>query len=152
MSDTHSTTSSSVTDTLSSCCDKLDSDTPATAERGFLATPNGSLSNTNTSSMNGTVELDSPPTGLVTQTSEFVRNERKAPSIDAHRVAMPDGAAHTKQVYKNRPSGSATLPHPLTLQTAGDAHLTNGTSDSVGSFFSPASFVEHFLGPNGSVS
>lgn len=158
MSDSHSITSSSG-DTISSFSEKTDTDnnTPATQERGFIVTPNGSLSaKSSSSSVNGSIPLDSPPTGLVTPTSQFVRNEKKAPSVEMCRVASPDGG-NSKQVYKNRPSGSATLPHPLTLQTAG---LTNGVSENGienGSsnstlLLSPNSFKKNFLGPNVTVS
>jgi hypothetical protein len=157
LSDSRSTTSSTG-DTTSSFSEKTDTDnnTPATQERGFIVTPNGSLSATSSSSVNGSVALDSPPTGLVTQTSQFVRSEKKSPSVEMCRVATPDGA-NTKQVYKNRPSGSATLPHPLTLQAAG---LTNGVSENGikngGSnttlLLSPNSFKKNFLGPNVTVS
>ena len=158
LSDSRSTTSSTG-DAISSFSEKTDTDsTPATQERGFIVTPNDSLSATTSSSslVNGSVSLDSPPTGLVTQTSQFVRNERKTPSVEMCRVASPDGA-NSKQVYKNRPSGSATLPHPLTLQAAG---LTNGVSENGvenGSgnstlLLSPNSFKKSFLGPNVTVS
>ena len=150
MSDSRSTTSS----TVSSFSEKMDTDTPATQERGFIATPNNSLAVTS-SSVNGSVSLDSPPTGLVTLTSQFARSERKAPSVDMCRVTLPD-EENSKQVYKNRPSGSATLPHPLTLQTA---RLTNGVSEngiensSNGSLLlSPNGFKKHFLGPSVTVS
>ena len=156
LSDSRSTTSSTG-DTLSSFSEKTGTDnTPATQERGFVVTPNGSLSATKSSSVNGTMPLDSPPTGLVTPTSQFVRNEKKSPSVEMCRVASPDGA-NSKHVYKNRPSGSATLPHPLTLQAAG---LTNGVSENgienSGSnstlLLSPNSFKKNFLGPNVTVS
>ena len=149
MSDTHSTTSSTTETVSSSCCEKMETDTPGLHERGFITTPNSSSSSTENSSVNGSTPLDSSPTGLVTQTNQFVRNERKCPSVDACRIASPDGSsAHQKHVYKNRPSGTATLPHPLTLQTAGS--LVNGTDSSY--YLSPTSFTEHFLGPNASVS
>lgn len=156
ISDSHSITSSTG-DTISSFSEKTDTDnTPGTQERGFIVTPNGSLSVKSSSSVNGSIPLDSPPTGLVTPTSQFVRNEKKAPSVEMCRVASPDGA-NSKQVYKNRPSGSATLPHPLTLQIAG---LTNGVSENGienGSsnttlLLSPNSFKKNFLGPNVTVS
>ena len=154
LSDSHSTTSS-MGDTNSSCSDKMAADTPATQERGFIATPNDS-STTAAIPGNGSVVLDSPPTGLVTQTSEFVKSERKTPSIEMCRVALPDGSStHPKQVYKNRPSGSATLPHPLTLQTAETTPLTNGNAENSvenSSILSPNSFRKHFLDSNGSVS
>ena len=153
ISDSHSTTSST-TDTTSSCFDKMDTNTPATVERGFMATPSDTPP-TNTSANDGSVSLDSPPTGLVTQTSQFVRNERKTPSVDMCRVASPDGSsALPKQVYKNRPSGSATLPHPLTLQAAGSM-IANGSVENGGdhgSLLSPISFMKQFLGRDASVS
>ena len=159
LSDSRSTTSSTG-DTASSFSEKTmdtDNNTPATQERGFIATPNGSLSAASSSSVNGSVTLDSPPTGLVTQTSQFVRSEKKSPSVEMCRVASPDGA-NSKQMYKNRPSGSATLPHPLTLQAA--SGLTNGVSENGienGSsnrtlLLSPNSFKKNFLGANVTVS
>ena len=158
LSDSRSTTSSTG-ETASSFSEKTDADnnTPAAQERGFIITPNGSLSTTSSSSVNGSVALDSPPSGLVTQTSQFVRSEKKSPSVEMCRVASPDGA-NSKQVYKNRPSGSATLPHPLTLQAAGG--LTNGVSENgveKGSsnrtlLLSPNSFKKNFLGANVTVS
>ena len=153
ISDSQSSTSST-TDTTSSCFEKMDTDTPPTQERGFIETPDNSHS-TSQPSANGSVCLKSPPTGLVTQTSQFVRNEKKTPSVDMCQVATPDsGSALPKQVFKNRPSGTATLPHPLTLQTAGST-LTNGGSENGvndSSLLSPTSFMEQFLGPNISVS
>lgn len=141
MSDSHSTTSSTV-DTTSSGFEKMDTDTPPVQERGFIETP-------------GDGSLESPPTGLVTPTSQFVKNERKSPTVDVCQVALPDsGSPLLKQVFKNRPSGTATLSHPLTLQAAGSV-FTNGTAENGvenGSFLSPVSFMEQFLGPNDSVS
>ena len=157
LSDSRSTTSSTG-DTISSFSEKTDTDnTPATQERGFVVTPNGSLSATSSSSLvNGSIPLDSPPTGLVTQTSQFVRSEKKTPSVEMCRVASPDGA-NSKQVYKNRPSGSATLPHPLTLQAAGltNGAPENGIKNGGGNstlLLSPNSFKKNFLGPGVAVS
>ena len=150
MSDSRSTAS----DTTSSGFDKMDTDTPATQERGFIATPNDSTSGIAPSS-NGSVSLDSPPSGLATPTSQFVKSERKRPQVEMCRVASPDSSSpQPKQVYKNRPSGSATLSHPLTLQTAGST-FSNGSAENGGengSLLSPTSFMKQFLGPDVSVS
>lgn len=150
MSDSRSTTSSTV-DTTSSGFEKMDTDTPPVQERGFVETPDNYHSVINPS-VDGN---ESPPTGLVTPANQFVKNERKSPTVSACQVALPDnGSSLLKQVFKNRPSGTATLSHPLTLQAAGSL-FTNGVAENGienSSFLSPVSFMERFLGPNNSVS
>ena len=147
MSDSRSTTSSTV-DTTTSGFEKMDTDTPPVQERGFVETPDNCHSVIHPS-------VESPPTGLVTPANQFVKNERKSPTVGACQVVSPDnGSSLHKQVFKNRPSGTATLSHPLTLQAAG-SRFTNGIAENGienSSFLSPASFMEQFLGPNDSVS
>ena len=52
------------------------------------------------------------PTGLATQAKELVESERSAPTQDSCRVPSPE--LYPKTLYHNRPSGTATLQHPLT--------------------------------------
>lgn len=111
-------------------------------EKAFILTPESSRSTTPIKS--------SSSTGLATQTKEFVENERKSPSLEPYRVPSPEGM-HSKQRYKNRPSGSATLSHPLTSTltngTCGENPMSNRTQ-----FLSPQEFVKSLVGPDGTVS
>lgn len=66
------------------------------------------------------------PTGLSTQARELVQNERSAPTQDPCRVPSPEH--YPKPLYHNRPSGTATLPHPLT-QASNAPEPTNGCVD-----------------------
>ena len=90
---------------------------------------------------NGFVEapsVHSPPTvnggesrtegkgeGLATHTKQFFESEVSSPSLPHPSVQAPEvDFSHNKQYYKNRPSGTATLLHPLTSSLITDgAHL-----------------------------
>ena len=91
--------------------------TPVVGDQGFVATPDLSTANGLSS---GTLDgSNAPPTGLATHTSQFVDSKRSSVSVEHCRVPSPDSAAKTR--YHNRPSGSATLTHPLTSKVANSA-------------------------------
>lgn len=73
--------------------------------------------------------------GLSTHARQFVETEISSPSLQYVSVQSPDCDA-TPKSYKNRPSGTATLPHPLTNSIFNEGkHL-----------------LDRLLGPNRSVS
>ena len=63
------------------------------------------------------------PTGLATPAKELAESERSAPTQDPCRVPSPELCPKTR--YNNRPSGTATLQHPLT-QTSNAPEAVNG--------------------------
>ena len=60
--------------------------------------------------------------GLSTHAKQFAESELLSPSLPHHMVQSPDGT-HSKQCYSNRPSGKATLSHPLTSSLITDGAL-----------------------------
>ena len=115
--------------------------TPNIREKAFIVTPETSVSG----SVN---ELKPNPKGLATQTNQFMENERMSPSLEPCRVPSPEGV-HSKQRYKNRPSGTATLTHPLTSTTVNSTeenHASNGAH-----FMTPHEFVKNLVGLDGTV-
>lgn len=74
--------------------------------------------------------------GLATHVKQFAESELSSPSLPHLGVQSPEGnQAFSKQYYRNRPSGTATLSHPLT-----NSLITDG-----------AHLLKQLLGPNQSV-
>lgn len=86
--------------------------TQVTSEKAFLHTPELFVEH-----------KASIPTGLATQASQLVEVERSSQPLKDCRVPSPDSSG-SKSRYHNRPSGTATLEHPL-------IHATNAPEDHV---------------------
>ena len=92
--------------------------TPATSGKAFLCTPELAVEH-----------KANVPSGLATQASQLVEVERSSQTLKDCRVQSPDSGV-SKSRYHNRPSGTATLEHPLIHATnAPDdgGHLVNGS-------------------------
>ena len=80
--------------------------------------------------------------GLESAPVLLIKNERANPSYNQSTMASPECTAN--KLYKNRPSGTATLSHPLTQHAAThQPEEADGDSDSL---------VTHLLDPNNTVS
>ncbi len=80
--------------------------------------------------------------GLESAPVLLIKSELKNPSYNQATMAFPEVVATPNKCYKNRPSGSATLAHPLTQHTASH-HSETEETDSV---------VTQLLDPKHSVS
>ena len=117
----------------------------ASVDKAFIGTPMELIQSTQKKA--GPEVRAAHPTGLATQASQFVENEMSSPMALGHcHVPYPENT-HVKSRYHNRPSGTATLDHPLTHAKNAPENgptedtLTNGTlSETV------------TLGPNHKVS
>ena len=99
---------------------------------GFLKTPEGNQVQPTTKAKPTTDNSD----GLANHVTRFTTQTASSPPLTHQSVPAPDNG-HAHKYYKNRPSGTATLDHPLTSTLIKDG----GTK-----------LLNQLLGPNKSVS